>query len=56
LIDGLRPLASKEDLSPFELLREFVSYDFDIDESLTESCVCGKQGLKLVYLHPELSV
>lgn len=46
LIDGLRPLASKEGLPHLELLREFAIYESGVDESASQACVCGKQNIK----------
>ncbi len=46
LIDGLRPMASRKDLSDVELIREFVFYDLVVDDSCSGECICRKKGLK----------
>ena len=46
LINALRPLPSRRGLSDLELLKEFVVYETDEDESCSSECVCGKTGIR----------
>ena len=52
LIEGLRPMATREGLTDTEILDEFEVYATDESQQCDGVCVCGKQGLRyLNFVH-----